>query len=119
MIPMLSKLWLSTTCQVARHNRAILLPSLSPSPNFFLPPFIQELTDPTDKRIFAVAAALYDSENYSINSLSALTRIDPWFLSKMKNIIDMIKQLRASDYKVRQHVQLTTCVAWKLCEHHL
>ncbi len=47
-----------------------------------------------------MAAALYQSDSYSIEKLASLTRIDPWFLSKMKNIIAMVKTLEATDYKV-------------------
>ena len=57
---------------------------------------------PTDERIYAVAAALYDSCNYSIDKLTSLTRIDSWFLAKMKNITEMIKELKKVDSKVRQ-----------------
>lgn len=46
-----------------------------------------------------MAAALYNSSTYSVDKLTSLTRIDSWFLSKMKNIIDMIKQLRKVDSK--------------------
>lgn len=62
-------------------------------------PSEEELSHPTDKRIFAVAAALYDEASYPIERLSSLTRIDPWFLAKMKNIIDMIRTLKKIDYK--------------------
>ena len=44
-----------------------------------------ELMNPTDKRIFVVAAAL--KAGYTVDKLYQLTRIDPWFLHKMKNII--------------------------------
>lgn len=46
----------------------------------------QELATPTDKRIFVLAAAL--RAGYSIERLYELTRIDRWFLHKMKNITD-------------------------------
>nr|NVI70434.1 rudimentary [Cucujiformia] len=54
-------------------------------------PYIQkvkdeELEQPTDKRMFVVAAALRNG--YSIDKLYKLTKIDRWFLKKMKNIID-------------------------------
>lgn len=62
--------------------------------------FLQDLTNPTDKRIFAVATALYDTDNYSVEKLANLTRIDPWFLHKMNNIVKMIKNLQSVDYKV-------------------
>ena len=61
---------------------------------------LQDLTNPTDRRIFAVATALYDNKNYSIKKLAELTQIDPWFLCKMNNIVKMIKKLETVDYKV-------------------
>ncbi|NXX12791.1 PYR1 protein, partial [Podargus strigoides] len=45
-----------------------------------------ELETPTDKRIFVLAAAL--RAGYSIERLYELTKIDRWFLQKMKNITD-------------------------------
>ncbi|NXU07837.1 PYR1 protein, partial [Buphagus erythrorhynchus] len=45
-----------------------------------------ELETPTDKRIFVLAAAL--QAGYSIERLYELTKIDRWFLHKMKNITD-------------------------------
>ncbi|XP_036190966.1 CAD protein isoform X2 [Myotis myotis] len=44
-----------------------------------------ELETPTDKRIFVVAAALW--AGYSVERLYELTRIDRWFLHRMKRII--------------------------------
>ncbi len=58
------------------------------------------MTNPTDKRIYAVAAALYKSEKYTVSKLAELTKIDPWFLSKINNIVNMIKTLEHVDYKV-------------------
>nr|NVI70372.1 rudimentary [Cucujiformia] len=45
-----------------------------------------DLEQPTDKRMFVVAAAL--KSGYSVDKLFSLTKIDRWFLKKMKNIID-------------------------------
>ena len=45
-----------------------------------------ELANPTDLRIFAIAQAL--EEGYSIESIYELTKIDPWFIGKLKNIVD-------------------------------
>ena len=45
-----------------------------------------ELANPTDLRIFAIAQAL--EEGYSIERIYELTKIDPWFISKLKNIVD-------------------------------
>ncbi|XP_064604486.1 multifunctional protein CAD-like isoform X2 [Liolophura sinensis] len=47
-----------------------------------------ELSDPTDKRIFVLAAAL--KQGYSIDRLYELTKIDRWFLHKFHNIIKHI-----------------------------
>uniref|UniRef100_A0A672I047 Carbamoyl-phosphate synthetase 2, aspartate transcarbamylase, and dihydroorotase n=1 Tax=Salarias fasciatus TaxID=181472 RepID=A0A672I047_SALFA len=46
----------------------------------------QELQTPTDKRIFVLAAAL--RSGYTVEKLYQLTKIDRWFLHKMKNIAD-------------------------------
>ena len=45
----------------------------------------RELNIPSDIRIFAVAAAL--QRGYTVDRIHALTRIDPWFLSKLRNIV--------------------------------
>ncbi len=45
-----------------------------------------ELANPTDLRVFALAQAL--EEGYTIDRLYELTRISPWFLERLKNIVD-------------------------------
>uniref|UniRef100_D4A8A0 Multifunctional protein CAD n=1 Tax=Rattus norvegicus TaxID=10116 RepID=D4A8A0_RAT len=50
-----------------------------------------ELETPTDKRIFVVAAALW--AGYSVERLYELTRIDCWFLHRMKRIVTHAKLL--------------------------
>uniref|UniRef100_A0A8C3IBY0 Carbamoyl-phosphate synthetase 2, aspartate transcarbamylase, and dihydroorotase n=1 Tax=Chrysemys picta bellii TaxID=8478 RepID=A0A8C3IBY0_CHRPI len=52
-----------------------------------------ELETPTDKRIFVLAAAL--RAGYPIERLYELTKIDRWFLHKMKNITDHAVQLES------------------------
>jgi carbamoyl-phosphate synthase large subunit len=47
----------------------------------------RELSEPTDKRIFAIAEAL--KQGYSVDKIFDLTKITKWFLYKMKNIIDL------------------------------
>lgn len=54
----------------------------------------KELEEPTDKRTFVIAAAL--KSGYSIDRLYDLTKIDRWFLQKMKNIIDYINVLEST-----------------------
>ena len=51
-----------------------------------------ELANPTDLRIFAIAQAL--EEGYSIERIVDLTKIDPWFISKLKNIVDYKAKLQ-------------------------
>lgn len=45
-----------------------------------------ELANPTDLRVFAIAQAL--EEGYTIDRIVELTKIDPWFLQRLKNIVD-------------------------------
>ena len=46
----------------------------------------EELANPTDLRIFAIAQAL--EEGYTVERIYDLTKIDPWFIERMKNIVD-------------------------------
>ena len=46
----------------------------------------KELSRPTDLRVFSIAQAL--EEGYTIDRIHELTKIDPWFLGKLKNIVD-------------------------------
>ena len=52
-----------------------------------------ELANPTDLRIFAIAQAL--EEGYTIDRIYQLTKIDPWFIERMKNIVDWEHKLQA------------------------
>lgn len=47
----------------------------------------EELQNPTDLRIFAIAQAL--EKNYSIKRIEELTKIDKWFLERLKHIVDL------------------------------
>jgi hypothetical protein len=53
--------------------------------------FLQALREPTDKRVFVLAAAL--KEGWDIDTLYSLTKIDKWFLYKLKNITDFQTEL--------------------------
>lgn len=52
-----------------------------------------ELTEPTDQRIFAIAEAL--EQGMSVDEIHELSRIDCWFLEKLKNITDLKNKLGA------------------------
>ena len=51
------------------------------------------LANPTDLRIFAVAQAL--EKGYTVDRIHELSKITPWFLEKLKNIVDYTKILSA------------------------
>ena len=51
----------------------------------------EELSNPTDLRIFGIAAAL--EEGYTVDRIYELTKIDPWFIERLKNIVDYKKVL--------------------------
>ena len=51
----------------------------------------EELENPTDLRIFAIAQAL--EEGYSIKRIEELTKIDVWFLERLKHIVDLKHEL--------------------------
>ncbi|XP_014614948.1 PREDICTED: CAD protein-like, partial [Polistes canadensis] len=64
----------------------------------------EELEKPTDKRIFVLAASL--KAGYSMDRLYELTKIDRWFLQKMKNIIDLYSVLERTDHTKLSHDML-------------
>lgn len=53
------------------------------------------LSQPTDKRIFAIARAL--RKGYSVDRIHELTKIDRWFLYKLANITDTRDELEKYD----------------------
>ncbi|MDO4194995.1 MAG: carbamoyl-phosphate synthase (glutamine-hydrolyzing) large subunit [Prevotellaceae bacterium] len=53
----------------------------------------EELANPTDLRIFAIAQALEDG--YTVERIEELTKIDPWFIERMKNIVDFKHKLES------------------------
>ena len=50
------------------------------------------LTHPTDLRIFAIAQAL--EQGYTVERIEDLTKIDSWFISRLKNIVDYAQVLK-------------------------
>jgi carbamoyl-phosphate synthase large subunit len=55
----------------------------------------EELSNPTDMRIFVIAKALY--LNFSVERIHELTRIDRWFLYKLRNIVMLRNELSGFD----------------------
>ena len=53
----------------------------------------EALREPTDKRVFIISKAMH--KGYTINQIHDLTKIDKWFLYKLKHIIDIDETLKA------------------------
>ena len=52
----------------------------------------KELKEPTDKRMFAIVDAI--KKGFSIDKIYRLSNVNPWFLYKIKNIVDLEKKLK-------------------------
>jgi carbamoyl-phosphate synthase large subunit len=57
----------------------------------------KEIKEPTDKRMFAIAEAI--RKGYPIDKIYELSKVDPWFLYKIRKIVKIEKKLRR--YKLR------------------
>ena len=62
-----------------------------------IPDIDAALREPTDKRVFVISKAMHLPQ-YDIDRIHELTKIDKWFLYKLKHIIDIDEQLK------KQHV---------------
>ena len=62
---------------------------------------MNELKTPTNLRLFAVFRAL--EEGWSVEKLSSLTGYDPFFVEKIRNIVDMDWKLKKSQFSDLQH----------------
>lgn len=58
-----------------------------------IPDIDAALQAPTDKRIFVISKAMH--KDYTIDQIHDLTKIDKWFLQKLKHIIDIDEALKA------------------------
>ena len=50
------------------------------------------LREPTDKRVFIISKAMH--KGYNVDQIHDLTKIDKWFLNKLKHIIDIDEELK-------------------------
>ncbi|HLC56303.1 MAG TPA: carbamoyl-phosphate synthase (glutamine-hydrolyzing) large subunit [Candidatus Nanoarchaeia archaeon] len=55
----------------------------------------KELSNPTDKRLLVIVEAI--KKEMSIDKISELTKIDKWFLYKIKNVVETEKELLKYD----------------------
>ena len=58
-----------------------------------IPDIDAALREPTDKRVFIISKAMH--KDYTIDQIHELTKIDKWFLQKLKHIIDIDEQMKA------------------------
>jgi len=52
----------------------------------------KDLTDPTDRRVFFLSQAF--ESGYTIDQIHQLTKIDKWFLQKLKHIMDLADEVK-------------------------
>jgi carbamoyl-phosphate synthase large subunit len=57
----------------------------------------KSLSEPTDKRLFAIASAL--EKGLTVDRIHEITKIDKWFLYKIRNITEMHKILKKEELK--------------------
>ena len=50
------------------------------------------LREPTDKRVFVISKAMH--KGYTVDQIHELTKIDKWFLEKLKHIIDIDEAMK-------------------------
>ena len=50
------------------------------------------LKEPTDKRVFVISKAMH--KGYTVDQIHDLTKIDKWFLEKLKHIIDIDEEMK-------------------------
>jgi len=53
--------------------------------------FEKELKTPTDKRLFAIVEAI--KKGYPIKKINEISNVDPWFIYKIKNVVELEKKL--------------------------
>ena len=58
-----------------------------------IPDIDAALREPTDKRVFIISKAMH--KGYTIDQIHELTKIDKWFLEKLKHIIDIDERMKA------------------------
>ena len=57
-----------------------------------IPDLDAALREPTDKRVFVISKAMH--KGYTVDQIHDLTKIDRWFLNKLKHIIDIDEALK-------------------------
>ena len=64
------------------------------------------LQEPTDKRVFVISKAMH--KGYTVDQIHDLTKIDKWFLNKLKHIIDIDEKLKKCNINTLEKELLRT-----------
>jgi len=65
------------------------------NPGYTFDDLKQELTVPTEERVFAISDAM--KAGYDVEKIHEMTRINRWFLNKIQNVVNIEKELSTSD----------------------
>lgn len=71
-----------------------------------IPDIDAALREPTDKRVFVISKAMH--KGYTVDQIHELTKIDRWFLEKLKHIIDIDEQLKILNVNILDKELLRT-----------
>jgi carbamoyl-phosphate synthase large subunit len=76
-----------------------------------------ELKDPTPQRIFAIPTAM--QQGMSIEEIHRLTCIDPWFLHKIRHIVDVAERLQKTADPLRSRELLAEAKRAGFSDHQI
>lgn len=68
------------------------IPGFQPMKSLTIEEIKQELKNPTDKRVFAIAQAMHE-KSLTVDEIHELTKIDHWFLRRIENIVRTWKEI--------------------------
>ena len=71
-----------------------------------IPDIDTALREPTDKRVFVISKAMH--RGYTIGQIHDLTKIDKWFLYKLKHIIDIDEEMKKQNINTLSNDLLRT-----------
>ena len=71
-----------------------------------IPDIDTALREPTDKRVFVISKAMH--RGYTIDQIHDLTKIDKWFLYKLKHIIDIDEEMKKQNINTLSNDLLRT-----------
>ena len=70
------------------------------------------MREPTDKRVFLISKAMH--KGYTVDQIHELTKIDRWFLNKLKHIIDIDEELKTKNINTLDKELLRTAKVYGL-----